>query len=300
MVASYGSSGGSSGGRVVRTVSYRSGGSSGGRSYVSPSYSSTGGSSGGLSFATPTTSYSVPMIASSSLSGYESSTIQSSYQAYAPSSESIADSAPAADESDVDEDERYLATKPALDDDAALLTVAVPSETALVTVNGHETTSEGVFRQFMSRGLKEGYLYTYVVKVTYDVDGQSKTESREVKLRPGDTERVVFEPPTSDEPVKEDVTVVTPASAPVVTVVKLHVPADAVVNLAGNDTNGNGKVRTFRTTQLKSGDQWTDYTVRVTTKLNGQPTSKERTITVEAGSTNELTFDFDRSAVAKR
>ena len=185
-----------------------------------------------------------------------------------------------------------------MDDDAALLTVAVPSERALVTVNGHETTSEGIVRKFMSRGLKEGYLYTYVVKVTYDHDGEEKSESREVKLRPGDTEQVVFEPPTAPKPTADDVTS-TETPKKVVTVVKLHVPADATVNLAGNDTAGSGAVRTFRTTQLSEGESWKGYTVRVTATVNGQAVSRERVLDVVAGSTNEIEFDFDTTSVAK-
>ena len=195
--------------------------------------------------------------------------------------------------------DRYESTKPALDDDAALLTVAVPSENATVTVNGHETTSEGIVRQFMSRGLKDGYLYTYVVKIQYTLDGKELNDEREVKLRPGDTERVVFEPPANSDPVGEDLTSNTTSGEPPVTVVKVRVPADATVNLAGNDTNGQGAVRTFRTTQLKRGESWTNYTVRVTATVNGQKVSREQTINVVAGSENELVFDFDESAVAK-
>jgi uncharacterized protein (TIGR03000 family) len=182
---------------------------------------------------------------------------------------------------------QHEAAKPAVDADAAMLTVAVPGG-AKVTVNGHPTASDGAVRQFMSRGLKEGYVYTYVVVATFDVGGKEKTESKSVKLRPGDNERVEFTAPV--EPKVEDV----------VTVVKLHVPSEAQVTLAGNTTSGRGVVRTFRTKQLKAGQQWAGYTIRVTAVVNGQSHSKERTIDVAAGSTNELTFDFNSNAVAVR
>ena len=307
---SYGSSGGSSGGISAGS----SGGSSGGAVVAYRSAGSSGGSSGSVRYSTPVTSYSVPLshygrstsarpavasiARSSAISGYESSSIQSSYRKYESARKSVAAAKP---EAKTPESDRYQVSKPALDDDAALLTVAVPSEKASVTVNGHETSSDGMVRKFMSRGLKDGYLYTYVVKVTYDHEGETKTESREVKLRPGDNERVVFEPPANAKPQAEDMsqTVSTPEQS-MVTVVKLHVPADAVVNLAGNDTSGEGEVRTFRTTQLKPGDRWSNYTVRVTAKVNGQNISRERTIDVVAGSTNELKFDFDQSTVAQR
>ena len=110
-----------------------------------------------------------------------------------------------------------------VESDAALLTVKVPSGDAKVTVNGHETSSDGSVRQFMSRGLKEGYVYTYVVKVEYQANGEAKSEEKSVKLRPGDAERVVFE--TEAEPSDAKVTVT--KNEDTTTVVKIVVPADA-------------------------------------------------------------------------
>ena len=206
--------------------------------------------------------------------------------------------APATDETIEDSSSSYKSHKPAVEppvigDDAALLTVAIPDGSATVTVNGHPTSSSGTVRQFMSKGLKEGFVYTYVVKVNYEQNGSTKTDSKEVKLRPGDTEQVVFEVDDAKETAKV-------ADEPLVTVVKLNVPADATVNLAGNDTNGSGAVRTFRTTSLKAGQQWTNYTVRVTATVGGNQVSRERTVNVDAGSTTELTFDFDSDDVASR
>lgn len=114
---------------------------------------------------------------------------------------------------------------------------------------------------------------------------------------------MVFEAP-SKEAAATDADDLTQAESerslePVVTVVKLHVPENATVNLAGNETKGSGAVRTFRTTQLKPGQRWENYTVRVTAEINGQKMSRERTINVQAGSNNELSFEFDPTAVAK-
>ena len=218
--------------------------------------------------------------------GYETGTISDDVplEGKVISSEPVGDSA------------RYESAKPAIDSDAALLTVSVPHDQAKVTVNGHETSSDGSIRQFMSRGLKKGYVYTYVVKVEYEANGEAKTEEKSVKLRPGDNERVEFEKPA--EPSTADVTVT--KNADTTTVVKLHVPADAKVTLAGNETKGSGAIRTFRTTQLKPGEQWSNYTVNVTAVINGQSVSKMRTVNVVAGSTTELTFDFDSVSVARR
>jgi len=201
---------------------------------------------------------------------------------------------------------RYEATKPAIESDAAMLTVSVP-ENATVTVNEHPTTTDGRVRQFMSEGLQAGYVYTYVVKVTYDQDGEQKTDSKEVKLRAGDVQQLSFDAAADDaaaeasEAIKDgssddtdaaDTAAAAVADEAVVTVVRLHVPSDAQVTLAGNPTTGQGAVRTFRTKRLKPGQHWNDYTVHVVAHVNGREVSKEKTINVAAGSVNELTFDF--------
>ncbi len=213
----------------------------------------------------------------------------------------------------IDDSARHEAQKPTLDDDTALLTVAVPVDSARVTVNGRDTTSNGTVRQFMSRGLKPGYVYAYEVVVTYDVDGQEQTDTKTIKLRPGDAERLVFQQDaaaTAEEvtPAAEavdtdsvDAEVNADAAADTTeTVVQLHVPANAVVTLAGNETKGFGRVRTFRTTQLAPGQNWTDYTVSVSATVNGRSIRQERTINVAAGSTVELEFDVTAGTLAMR
>ncbi|QDT09002.1 TIGR03000 domain-containing protein [Stieleria marina] len=318
---------------IAKLRARRSSGSSGGSSGGYVSSGSSGGSSGGSSYIATPVSYSAPITYSqpvqtisygASADSYESPVIQSSYDAYSPVGEtiidggydsgvildsgssvlesgSIIDSAPINTGASIDTSGQSVShevRKPAIDSDAALLTVAVPNDSAKVTVNGHATKSSGSVRQFMSRGLEDGFVYTYVVKVEYDFDGQPTTDSKEVKLRPGQTEQVVFDAQqTTAKPATEDTTVV--EAQPVTTVVKLHVPSGATVNLAGTDTNGKGAIRTFRTKSLKAGESWKDYTVRVTATVGGQEVSKEQTVNVAAGSTIELSFDFDAADVAK-
>lgn len=309
--ASRGSSGGSS------SHGGSSGGGHGSSGGGSAHASYSGGSSGGGSSHSVSHGAAVHSVSLGASSHYESPVIQSSYQSYESpvihstpmdSGPSIINSVPLEGSSleggslgteTIIDAAQYESAKPAvetpeIDPDAAMLTVAVPDD-AVVTVNGHPTTSDGDLRQFMSRGLKDGYVYTYVVKVTYEKDGEAKTESKSVKLRRGDIERLQFEAPSvKDEPAQP----AEPAVDDVVTVVRIRVPADAEVTLAGNPTAGSGAIRTFRTKQLKSGQQWTGYTVRVTSLVNGQKVSKERTIDVLAGSTNDLSFNFDSSSVA--
>lgn len=260
--ASYGSSGasyGSSGSTYVASygssgsVSYGSSGS-----YVAPSYGSSGGGSSG--------SYVAP--------------------SYAPVyNETIISDVPLG----------YNSYKPALDtaalaDDSALLTVAV-DEKAVVTVNGLPTKSAGPIRQFMSNGLKEGFVYSYEVKVSYP--GSDAVDSKTIKLRAGSAERLVF-----SKPANEDKTVQRTAAPE--TIVTLHVPENAKVVLAGNETQGDGAVRTFRTRQLAEGQNWSDYTIRVTATVRGTSVTKVKSIDLKAGDHQDLVFDFETESVASR
>ena len=156
-------------------------------------------------------------------------------------------------------------------------------------MNGFQTKAIGLVRQFKSSGLKPGFVYNYEIEVTYNVGGAERTERKSVKLRSGTSQSLIFA--AEEKPAEQ---------AAVETVVQLYVPADANVTLAGNTTRGDGSVRTYRTSQLKDGEVWSDYTVSVTAEINGKPVSQEKTIDLVAGSTNELTFDFGLSKVASR
>lgn len=174
--------------------------------------------------------------------------------------------------------------------DSAILTVSVP-EDAVVTVNGHPTKSSGTIRQFMSTGLEEGFVYKYVVEVKYS--GVETPEKRTVRLRAGSTERLVFAGPSTES-------IVTTGATYVETVVTLRVPKNAKVTLAGNETNGTGEIRTFRTRRLGNGDSWSGYTIRVTATVNGSEISKEKTLDLVAGASHDLSFDFNSADVAQR
>ena len=324
-----GGSHGSSGGGSHGSSGGGSHGSGGGGSHGSQgggSHGSQGGSAGyAATHAAPvhhaaTVDHGAVHSVSLGSGGYESTVVQSSYNHYTPvgdtviqhghtpgaiSDGAISDAVPLEGSSleggalgtdtvsgeTILDSAQYESAKPVIENDSAMLTVRVPDD-AVVTVNGHPTSSDGSVRQFKSRGLKEGFVYTYVVKATFSVDGESFVQSKSVKMRPGSDEQIEFEAP---EPAPQPA-----AQEDVVTTVRLHVPASAQVTLAGNPTNGTGPLRSFRTKQLKPGQQWTNYTIHVTSVVNGQPVSLERTIDVDAGSSHELTFDFNARSVAVR
>lgn len=166
--------------------------------------------------------------------------------------------------------------------DSALLTVSVPNG-ARILVNGVATRSTGDVRRYVSRNLTPGFDYTYEVKAEMLIDGKPVVQSKTVQLRAGQTARLAFDAMDSTA---------------VETALTLHVPADAKVYLAGNETRGSGLVRTFRTTKLADGQTWSDYMVRVVVNENGEDRVKEEMITLRAGDQRALTFDFNIDKVA--
>lgn len=173
----------------------------------------------------------------------------------------------------------------------AILNVHVPAE-AKVYVNGMATTSTGVERRYVSNGLLPGFRYTYQLRAQVTRDGQSVTETKVVKLQAGESTSVEFAFEGSGEPDRL-------ASEPVRTRLILHVPAEAKVYLSGNETGSFGPVREFSTTKLVAGDRWDEYVVRVEVEREGRVLTKEETVSLQAGDSREITFDFDAPQVAR-
>ncbi|WP_417732494.1 TIGR03000 domain-containing protein [Rosistilla oblonga] len=274
-VSSYASSGGSYGSYRAYSSYGSSGGSSG--------HQSSGGSSGSYSasyYSTPVESYSTPM--------YESAPIYSEPAAEAAEGESIIETPV--------EGASYQ-TQSASSTSEALLTMEVPAD-ADVYVNGTKTRSTGAHRQFVSRGLTPGYAYSYDVRIEHTVNGELVTESKVVRLHGGETRSLVYSAPAVEAPAY--VAAPEAESDVVETVLTVNVPADAKVTLAGNATDADGTTRTFRTKQLQAGQVWSDYTVTVAIQRDGRTLTEEKTISLSAGSTPELTFDFADETVAMR
>jgi len=165
----------------------------------------------------------------------------------------------------------------AVDSDSIQLSVAVPAN-ALVFVNDLPTTSTGANRLFVSRGLQAGKLYKFEVRAELvGSDGQTVSETKSVTMTAGARDQLSF---------------ASLAGTPVPTTVTLNVPADAKVVLAGNATAAVGETRTYRTSQLKAGEQWDDYVIEVEHK--GQV--KRESLRLVAGDEISLTFNFDEDA----
>jgi uncharacterized protein (TIGR03000 family) len=168
---------------------------------------------------------------------------------------------------------------------AAIINVNVPA-TAKVFVNGNATTSTGTARQYISRGLRAGQLYTYEFRLEAEVNGQVVTETKLIQVTGGQRAELAFNT-TTDAPVVGQVE--KPAANK--TTLILNVPADAKVTLGGAETKQTGTVREFSTEKLTAGDKWENYTIRVETMINGEIKVAEKTVTVNAGDTTELSFN---------
>jgi len=166
----------------------------------------------------------------------------------------------------------------------ATLTVTVP-DGAKIFVNGTETRSTGSTRRYVSRGLAPGYRYTYEVRAELNRDGEKVEESKTVQVQAGQQIQLAFALEAPANPL---------------TSLTVNVPEDAKVYLAGAETNGTGSVRVFKTSKLTSGQEWANYTVRVSIDRDGRLLDMEKQLDLKAGDSKTLTFDFDTPQVASR
>jgi uncharacterized protein (TIGR03000 family) len=154
-----------------------------------------------------------------------------------------------------------------------------------VYINGKATSSTGSFRQYASENLSQGKMYTYHVRAEAERGGKAVTQSETVQLRAGKTLNLAF---NLDQP------------RAVETSLTLQVPDDAVVVLAGEATAATGTVRTFKTTNLNSGQAWSDYSIQVSVVRNGQTMTQEKNISLVGGRQESLRFTFGDHQVAAR
>jgi uncharacterized protein (TIGR03000 family) len=161
--------------------------------------------------------------------------------------------------------------------------VSLP-EDAEVFVNDRPTTSVGAERHYVSRGLLPGRTYSYKLRVEFEREGQPVFEDKLVRLEAGQTAKLAFG-------------VGQPAEQTAATELKLHVPADAKVTLAGAPTQQTGEVRTYASDLLKPGQRWDGYTVRVELEQDGKTLVEEKTLDIEGGQSYELAFEMKDDAV---
>ncbi|MCG8450970.1 MAG: TIGR03000 domain-containing protein, partial [Pirellulales bacterium] len=168
---------------------------------------------------------------------------------------------------------------------SAAIEVSLPTG-AKVYVNDKETSSSGSTRNYISKGLSAGQTYAYRFRVEFERDGEPVVENKSVRLQAGHKVALNFGA-TSDQPKLAS------AEGMVQTKLKVSVPENALVFLAGMPTRQTGAKRSYATRRLKAGERWEGYTIRVELEQEGQQLVQQRTLEIEGGQSYELAFDFD-------
>ena len=119
---------------------------------------------------------------------------------------------------------------------SAVIEVSVPAE-AKVFVNNKETASTGSARSYVSNSLQAGQTYLYNFRVEFKQDGKTVVKNESVKLSAGD--RVALSFGANDDLQLSDTAGATK------TELKVTVPENAKVFLAGAATDQTGTVRTL-------------------------------------------------------
>ena len=163
------------------------------------------------------------------------------------------------------------------------LNVELPKD-AKVYVNGVLTKTPGANRQYVSRDLIAGETYPYEVRAEVTRDGKKLTQTRLVNLYAGSNKSIAFDFDAEASPI---------------TSVTLNVPSDAKVVLGGVVTTTSGPLRYYSTKELGKGEVWKDYKVEVSVNRNGKTEKQVKTVSIEAGQSVQLSFDFSKPAAEK-
>lgn len=164
-------------------------------------------------------------------------------------------------------------------------------EDARVIINDRPTSMTGSERTFVVRGGQVQDSYQFVVRAEVERHGHTISETQRVKLNGGQASSLSFKLGTEAEQLVA-------ANEVVSTTVKLHVPADARVFLAGKEMKQTGELRVFQTTRLPAGETLQDYQVRVV-MAEGDALIGEKTLTLIGGQTQEVEFTSEQRLVAR-
>ncbi len=124
------------------------------------------------------------------------------------------------------------------------LTLDVP-EDARVTINDRLTSLAGRERTFVIPGAEPEAQYEFDIRVEFERDGQTVTETKQVALRGGQVSSLAFDP-------GDQSTQLASADEPVSTTVTLHVPEEARVYLDGHEMKQTGWNSSIRDDQTAS------------------------------------------------
>lgn len=168
-----------------------------------------------------------------------------------------------------------------LNSDSVYITVNVPAD-AKIFVNDRATKSTGATREYISHGLIAGKQYSY----TFRMELNGKTESKTVHVTAGERQQLAF----GSAPNAELQQAAAPSNVLKTTLI-LEVPENAKVTLSGTDSAQTGPRREFTTDKLAAGEKWENYTIRVEANVNGEVKVSEKTVTVNAGDVQTISFN---------
>lgn len=158
--------------------------------------------------------------------------------------------------------------------DAAVLSIALPVD-ARVYINGRLTKTEGSVRNYVARKLDEGTEQGYQVKAILMRNGKQLVRTETVQMKRGVTRTLEFD-----------------FDKPVTTLLSLKVPANAKVRLCGAETSATGERRFFETSKLQDGESWDNYEIEVTVDREGEEVVARKTLSLHAGDSRSIVFDF--------
>lgn len=162
---------------------------------------------------------------------------------------------------------------------AAILNVQLPRD-AEVFINDRLTKTEGSTRSYRSTNLEFGKEHRYSVKAVINRNGTEIVKTKLIKLTPGEKETIQF-----------DFESMAPLKTAIATTLRLEVPANAIVTLCGSQTQKSGKLRTFTTNRLPSGETWKDYKIQVKFERDGKTITQEKTVDLFAGKSHSFSFN---------
>ena len=170
---------------------------------------------------------------------------------------------------------------------ASILNVQLPRD-AKVFINDRLTKTEGSTRSYRSTNLEFGKEHRYSVKAVINRNGTEIVKTKLIKLTPGSNETIQF-----------DFESMTPPETAIATTLLLEVPADAIVTLCGSQTQKSGKLRTFTTNRLPSGETWKDYKIQVKFEQDGKTITQEKTVDLFAGKSHSFSFNGSDSLASR-
>lgn len=177
-----------------------------------------------------------------------------------------------------------------------VLRVRIPDQAELL-VNGVRMKTQGSVRSFQSEEMQKGVDYVYEVTARIERDGEWIERTEHVQLNAGKMVDLTFEitkpSAISNSRGTSKIRKVSDTQRPTQTKLRLEVPEDTIIQLAGEETGSSGKVRDFDTDLLKTGETWKNYEIKMFLERGGKVYEKTQVINLVGGRQHRLKFSIN-------